>query len=424
MPYLRIAVVVGLAAGLVGLGHFGPHPAPAGTPGPPASLVAPDVTAAAPSRVQSPTPSGPTVKGIDALTGLTRVEPLPSQIKQTWLPGQITSQSMAVVGLILYYIVDGDRIQSTAVGGNGSRQTLAVAPHCKGINELAAAGNELAYVVTSPGGPTAQVGACGGPSPVAWSVWLLDLNGGSPRQVASGVREVTSIDVAEFPIHLALTESSYAFDRPPSSAADGPGETVEVHSIEGRLLWSSQTQTPVSDVMLGGGRLAILTEDAPLVEGLLDLWVSDAGHPRPTRVAQPGSSASLSPDGSYLTWDLLPSAGHSTSTRQSTVGIAALDSGQVELLTTLTGSDTPEPLDPTVSSTGRGPVVAWFATAPGGTVYPAFRFAASAGGAVLPSLQIPVWMAIEGNTLTWVAESSDDWSKEVFAVDLSSLGLR
>jgi len=38
-----------------------------------------------------------------------------------------------------------------AIGGNGSRQTLAVAPHCKGINELAAAGNELAYVVDVAG---------------------------------------------------------------------------------------------------------------------------------------------------------------------------------------------------------------------------------------------------------------------------------
>lgn len=351
------------------------------------------------------------------------MEPLPGQIRETWLPGEITSRSMAVVGLMLFFIVDGNRIQSTVVNLNGTRQTLVSVPPCEGINQLAAAGHELAYVVTSPGGPTLQVGACGGPAPVAWSVWLLDLNGGSPRQVANGVRDASSIGVAEFPVHVALTESAYAFDRPASSKAAGSGETVEVHSIDGRLLWSSQTQAPVSDVMLGGNRLAILTEGAPLVEGLLDLWTSDAGHPSPTKVAQPASSASLSPDGSYLTWDLPPAAGRPASTGQSTVGIAALDSGQVEFLTTLTGTDIPEPLRPAVSSTVRGPVVAWFATAPGGAIYPAFRYASGGTGTVLSSLQEPVWIDIEGSTLTWVAESSDGWSKEVFAVDVASLEL-
>lgn len=411
-PYFRIALVVGLATAVIGLGYFGPHPTPPSVASPPASPVAQNPSVA---------PSEPVTTGLDALTELTQVQPIPSQIRQSWLPLQITSRSMAVIGLRLFYVVRADRIESSVVGSTDDPQTLVQVSGCDAINQLAGAGHELGYVVTSPAGSTSQAGGCGDTSTVAWSVWLLDLNGGSPQQVARGTRESSSISVDEFPVHLALTASAYAFDRPPVSEAAGSDETVEVHAIDGELLWTSETAALVSHVMLGGNRLALLTERSPLGEGLLDLWTSDAGHPRSTWVAQPASSASLSPDGSYLTWDLPPAAGSPTSTRQSGVGILSLDSGGVEFLAAPTGSETPAPLNPTISSTESGPVMAWFATAPGGSVYPAFRFPAGASGAVLSSVQAPVWMDIEGGTLIWVAESYDGWSAVAFAVDLGAV---
>lgn len=405
------------------MGYLGPHQAPSSSPNPPASLIAAEPTASASSDQRSPGMSGPTSNGPDPLDGLVQVKPLANQVKQSLLPGQISSPSMAVLGLRLFYIVDGDRIQSTEVGSTGLRLTIATAPNCQGINQLAAAGHELAYVVTSPGGTSSQIGGCGGPAPVSWSIWLLDLNDGSSRQVASGVRDSSSIEIAEFPIHMALTATAYAFDRPPSSAAGGPGETVEVHSLDGRTLWTSQTSRPVVNVMLGGGTLAVLTDVADSADGSLDLWSSDAAHPDLHRVDGPASSASLSPDGSYLAWDLPPLGTEPATGPQPVVGIETLDPGTIQFPATLTRADAPAPRHPIVSATTHGLVLAWFATSLGGAVYPAFRYVGGGNGAVLPSLQQPVWMNVTGSTLVWVAESADGWSKEVDAVDLSTLGL-
>ena len=360
------------------------------------------------------------------------MKPIPGQIRETWLPGQVTSQSMAVVGMSLYFILGGDRIESTAVGGDGTRRTLAQVPECQGINQLAAAGHELAYVVTSPGGPTSQVHDCGGAGKVSWSVWLLDLNGGGPRQVAQGARAAGSIDVAEFPIHLAVTESAYAFDRPPTSAAAGPGETVEVHSLDGPLLWSSRIQGPVEDVMLGGGTLAILASVSSQASGAADLYVSDAAHPEPALMEQPARSASLSPDGLLLTWDVAYQGPWDTTFQgpfpgpnpPNAVAVETVGSGLAQPLLTLTDPSAPAPLRPAISSTDRGPLVTWFATSSDGLIYPAVRYAAGGNGAFLPSLQEPVWMSVQGGTLFWVAEGAGGWSKVVFAVDLASLGLR
>jgi hypothetical protein len=358
------------------------------------------------------------------LDGLLHLTPLASQIKQSWLPGQVSSQSMAVVGGRLFYVVDGDRIQATDLGSDGSRQTLASVPSCQGINQLAAAGHLLAYVVTSPGGPTAQVGACDRPAQVSWSVWLLDLGGGRPTRVANGTRDASSTSELEFPIHVALTPTAYAFDRPPSSAAAGPGETVEVHSIGGQLLWTSRTARPVADVMLGGNTLGILTYVVTQADGWLDLWRSDAANPVPHMVDGPASSASISQDGAYLAWDLPPVVVRPALLPQPVVGIETLSQGTIEFPSTPTTSDMPVARHAVVSATARGLVMAWLATAPGGAVYPAFRYVAGGVGAVLPSLQQPFWLNVDGGTLTWVAESSDGWLKEASSVNLSSLELR
>ena len=413
-----------MAASIFGLGLFGPHPTPGPTLPPEPSLVAQKATPPGPSAIPSQPSPEPTPDTTDPLDGLVHVNPVPGQIRESALPGQITSQSMAVVGGRLFFVVDGDRIQSTQVGSNDASQTLATVPPCQGINQLAASGHELAYVVTSPGGSTAQVAGCGAATTVAWSVWLLDLNGGSPRQVAHGVRDKSSIEVAEFPIHVAITPTAYAFDRPPSSTAAGPGETVEVHSLRGQLLWTSQTTASVANVMLGGGTLAVLTYVITQADGWLDLWRSDASNTVLHRVDGPASSASISPDGSYLTWDLPPVAMDPASKPLPVVGIEKLDPGNIVFPATLTVAHAAVARNAAVSATPDGLVVAWFATAPGGAVFPALRYVDGSAGAVLPSLQQPIWLNVENGILTWVAASSDGWSKAAYAVDVSSLGLR
>ena len=420
-PYFRIGAVVVLGASILAAGILGPRPAPSPTSSPKPSLVARNPSPPAPSIASSPSTVERTAKGIEALNGLARVVPPAGQLGTTWLPGHITSGSMAAVGTRLFFITGGDQIQSTDVRSNGDVRELVGVPACQGINQLAAAGHELAYVVTSPGGPTSQVNDCGGAGKVSWSVWLVDLNGGSPRRVAGGIRTATSIDVSEFPIHLALTDTAYAFDRPPASAAT-LGETVEVHALDGRLLWTSRTDQAVADVMLGGGTLAILTDVFAHATGVANLYTSDAVHPDPVPVGQAARSASLSPDGTHLTWEVAfqpPFPGPDP----RDVVIETVDSGSEMPVLALTDGDAPAPLRPTVLSTKRGLIVTWFATTSDGAVHPAVRYAAGGNGAFLPSLQEPVWMSVQGNTLLWVAESADGWSKVAFAVDLASLGL-
>ena len=422
-PYRRIAAVVTVAVGILGAGLLGPHRVGPATPTLAPAPVAGSTTAVA-SGGGSNIPSQPVVRGIDGLVGLTQVKPDSGEILQSWLPGQITSRSMAVAGGRLFYVVDGDQIQSTEVGAVGARISHVTVPRCEGINQLAAVGHELAYVVTTPGGSTSQIDGCapaGGR--IAWSLWLLDLNGGSPRQVASGFRAALSIQVTEFPIHLALTETAYAFDRPPFSSVSALGETIEVHSIDGSLLWTSQSKRPVADVMLGGGTLAILTDVLDRADGVVDLWTSDAAHPGFAPVDQPATSVSLSPDGSHLTWDVVPHAASPGFTPLADVAVETVETGIEVPLVTETNRVAPAPLRPAISSTSRGLVVTWFATAPDGGVYPAIRDVAGGNGFVLPSFQEPVWMKLVGGTLFWVAESADGWSKAVYAVNLSALGL-
>ena len=402
-----------LAVTVVAAGYLGPRPTPSPSP-------APSLLAEGPTRAPATTaPSGPVPRGFDAFTGLTPVQLLPGHVVRSWLPQQITSRTPAIIGLRLFYVVQSSQLESSVIGSAQDAVTLATVPRCEAINQVAAAGHEVAYVVTSPAGPASQIAGCGGPS-LSWSVWLLDLDAGKPRQVAGGVRQASSIDVAEFPIRLALTDSAYAFDRPPESAEAGAGETVEVHSLDGSLLWTSRTQAPVEEVLLSGGRLAILTYgDTPA--GLRDLWLSDAAHPVPTAVAQPVSSASFSPDGSYLAWDLPPGSGGPSLMYGSAVGVEALDSGKVLVLNARTSMDTSEPIRPDVSMTRAGPAIAWFATSPQGAVYPAFRFAGGGDGGFLLSGQEPVWLHMDGSTLIWLEERSDGWSNQAFAVDLLAL---
>jgi hypothetical protein len=416
-PYVKIAAVVALATAVLGVGILGPHTAggPAATPAPsPFASSAPRETSAA------PTGTAPEPTGIAALTGLARVQLPPGAGRQSWLPTQISSRSMAAIGFRLFYIVESSQVRSTDIGNQDGPATLVSVPHCQTINQLAAAGHTLAYVVTMPVGASGGYFGCGGPSKVAWSVWLLDLRGGSPRRVAAGATQAASIDDAEFPIRLALTESAYAFDRPTASNDPSRGETVEVHSLDGKLMWTSVVQAPVAGLMLGGGELAVLTGGAGPASENDGLWVADERQQKLLETAEPASSAALSSDGAYLSWDLRPGSSPG-SAGQSAVGVESLGPGRSTLLTASSGSPSAYPLRPAVASTSRGPLVAWFATTPAGSVYPAFRYASDARSSVLPSVQEPAWLTLEGSILIWVTEASDGWSTGAFAVDLSQI---
>ncbi len=330
---------------------------------------------------------------------------------------------MAVVGRRLFYIVDGNAIGATEIGGKGAEQSLVSVPQCQGIHQLAAAGNELAYLVTSPSGPSAQIADCGGAGTVSWSIWLLDLDGGLPRQVASGARNASTIDVAEFPVHMALSDTAYAYSRPPVSADAGKGDAVEVHAIDGRLLWNSQTTEPVADVMLGGATLAVLTDSLAGGSSPFDLWTSQAARPDLELVVHGTRSASLSPDGLNLTWEATDPGGSPATNAPVEVSFETVGLDRGAPLSTPTNMAAPAPLRPGIWSIGSRLAVTWFATAPSGAVYPAIRLAAGADGIFLPSLQEPVWMEVQRGTLIWVAEGGGGWSRVAFAVDLAALSL-
>lgn len=418
-PYLKVAAVAALAAGILGVGLLGPHMAGTLSHTAPPSLLAGSATPAAPVAGGA-TPAA-AATGIDALAGLTRVELAPDAVRQSWLSTQISSRSMASIGLRLFFVVGGDQIKSTVIGREEGPNTLVSVPYCQTINQLAAAGDELAYVVTSPASPAAAIDGCGGSGTLSWSIWILDLVGGSPRQIAHGTLVPNSLEAAESPIHLALTASTFAFDRPTASTDAGQGTTVEVHAIDGTPLWSSWSQAPVTSIMLGGKRLAVLTEASTQSGPMKRLWIADAGHPLLSEVARPASSASFAPDGSYLAWDVWPSVAFGESSSLPEVAIEMLDSGRVQALTTLNASTMPESLQVSISVTRAGPAIAWFATAPDGSVYPAFRFAGGGDGEILASSQQPMWLSVEDGTLIWVAERSDGWSNVAFAVDMLSV---
>jgi hypothetical protein len=420
LPYLKIAVVAVLAAGVLGVGFFGPHPGGAGATPTPLPIAAATTPPPAPPNPDS------SASALASVAGLTRFDPAPGQVGVSWLPGSISSGSMALIGRRLFFIVDGDRIESTEVGSNGAEQPIVTVPQCEGINQLAAAGSELAYLVTSPSGPTAEVADCGATGTVSWSVWLLNLAGGAPRQVASGLRAATTIDIAEFPVHLALGDSAYAFNRPPDAASTGAGtgDVVEVHALDGTLLWSSIASAPVAGVMLGGRTLAVLTQARSGGGKSFDLWISTAARPRFSPVDKLIGSASLSPDGLQLAWGFGSSGLIPEPNPGQDVAIETLAQGPVVSLNTPTDSASPAPLEPQIWSLGGRLAVTWFATSPGGAVYPAIRYATGGSGVFLPSLQEPIWMDVQGGTLVWVAEGAGGWSKVAFEVDLNALGLK
>jgi hypothetical protein len=441
-PYLRIAAVAAIAAGILAVGILGPHPSPNAASA--SATVAPSPGSTAIARVPEPTsaaagPSGTPEDGprqLQAITGLRQVAQVPGETL-TWLPLQITSRSFGIIGRRLFYVVAGNRLESSVLDSTADPQTLVTVSSCQAINQVAAAGNSLLYVVTFPAGPSATIGGCDGFGQITWELWLMDLPTGHTQKVASGIRQTPGIGVAEFPIHIALTASSYAFDRPDDIADSGGPETVEVHAIDGRALWTATAGGHVADVVLGGDRLAVITQQPWPDLGTETLWLADSGQPRLVEIAQGVGSASLTSDGAFLSWDTLLQVGLSLQSVTPDIGIEDTRSGVVTFLPQPVTADLQVSSDPRVSVTAHGGVATWFATAPDGTVYPAFSWLAAAPGAgaapgaeagaaswrsgFLESAQQPVWMAVDGSSLIWVAEGRDGWSAIAFEADLDNL---
>ena len=78
-------------------------------------------------------------------------------------------------------------------------------------------------------------------------------------------------------------------------------------------------------------------------------------------------------------------------------------------------------MSPAVLATASGPFVAWLSISPDGTVVPAFNWPGRSRSGFLESVQQPVWLAVSGNSLVWVAESSDGWSSVAYSADISKL---
>jgi hypothetical protein len=348
---------------------------------------------------------------------MVRFNPAPADLRTSWLPDNIASPSLTAIGTRIFFVVGTGRIESTVIGSAARPSILVSAPQCEAINQVAAAGNVLGYVLTGPVGGSGDPVGCARTSRVAWTIWFTDLAGRNPRRIASGVRAVDSAATRLYPVRLALTPSIYAFNRTNSPGLMAEGETVEVRSLNrNKLLWSVQTDSHVASLMLGGSTLAVLERDRGF-----ELNIATTTNPALTPVARPVSAASLPEDGAYLTWDVAADA-----TRNMPAGVvtAKLQTGGTDLLPAPLNSPFHEPFRPVISSTPTGPIVAWYATARGGAVYPAFRDYATEGGGVYSTVQAPVWIGLRGSTLIMVTTDRDGGYTVAFALDLSRSGFK
>jgi hypothetical protein len=364
---------------------------------------------------------------IEGLPGLSQISPPPFDLSYSMIPSGVPSHSLAAVGLRIFYIVDQKRVESTVVGWSRQPDVLATAQACHSIDQIAAAGHEVAYVESWPIGMPFEATGCGLPTAMAWTVRFMDLAGGSPRIVAAGVTNGGAGRTGLAPVHLGLSDSVYAFERSaananlpgrfagPTSSGGATAETIEVHSVDdGSLLLTTQSDEPVVELMVGGTSLAVLEASAANPASGYRLQVADLGDPVLRTVADRTPAAAISQDGSYLAWD---ADGGGTSTG---VAMQNLASGETVLVPALSESSTPGPLDPAVSSTSRGPIVAWLATATGGSVYPAFRTMANGSGTAISSVQVTAWVSLQGSVLIWAAAARDGSLGVAFAFDLAT----
>ena len=394
-----------LAVAIVAIGVLGPAPArpsPSTGPSDPQLALGP-----------SPTPANSLYPEIASLTGVPRFFPAPTDIRTSWLAENVTL-SLAADGTRLFFVTGGTTLQSTVIGSGSPPTVIATVPECQTIAQVAAAGNVLGFVETAPVGARSAAG-CVQSSSVAWSIWLSDINGAHKRRVASGVRQVNSDVTRAHPVRLGLTSRAFAYDRPNSPGLVPTGETIVVNDVAtGKRLWAVQTEAAVIDLMFGGSTIGVLDR-----EPALRLSIATEGSPGLTPFAFPLSSAALSDDGRYVSWDTVADSASGVASGLATTD---LTSGVTSLLAVPSEADRPAPLRPTVATTGSGAAVAWFQTVKDGIVYPAVDISGAATGGLYSTVQAPLWISLNGNIMTMVATDSDGRYTVAYAVDLSGSG--
>lgn len=424
-PYLKLGVVGAVAVAILALGVLGPRPPdrPHATPSPPLLAVDPAATAI-PRPPPSPTPNlNLEPPAVPDLAGLANANLAPADVRQSLLEDSISSFSLAAIGTRIFYAVDEDTIKSAAIGSDAVPQTLVSVSGCQSINQVTAAGYLVGYVETSPAGPPLDASGCGTFTSVAWSIWLSDLSGRIRRLVAAGVAPVSSADIGVYPVHLALTASTYAYNVPSGRGRASGGQRVEVHSTDDlRLLWATQTDGPVSAVMLGGNRLAVMTDGLRLSTKPPELWIADSSQTQLSKVAQPVSSAALSADGTYLVWDANTAAGKLPAARESELIVEMIGSRTVQDVAVPVSISSPEPLRPIISSSQAGPILAWYGTAPEDWIYPIFRDPANQKNVPLSDLGTTTWIGLQGSVLIWIVADPAGGQDHAFAVDLAHSG--
>ena len=401
---MRIGLVVAFAAGILGLGILGPRSGAGPGSTPPAGSNLAALNAAGSSDGTGP---------VEGLPGVAPFRPTPADLRTSQLPSDISGQALAAVGTRLFFVTSAG-LQSTVIGSGAAPATLVSLAPCHSIDQVVASGNVLGYVETAPASSSPWSEGCDMPTRMAWTIWFSDLDGGHKRLVASGERAVDTAVTRRYPVRLALTPRVYAFNRPNSPGLMATGETLEVHSVAGdKLLWTVQSDSTVAGLMLGGATLAVLES-----EPWLEISVSDALNPVLTHFALPASSASLSSDGQYLTWDTAPDATHD----EWQIVTTQLKTGGTRAQAVPSDAPAPTPLRPVVASTAAGPLVAWYATAANGAVYPEFVDPSLGRGGVYPGMKAPRWLALSGSTLVMVGADARTGGNVAVALDLSRSG--
>ena len=338
----------------------------------------------------------------------------------TFLPLQISS-TPAISGNRLFFVVGGNTLESSVIGSTADPIRLVSVRQCKAITEIAAAGDSLMYLVTWPESPNPTATGCDTITRIDWSLQLMDLRSRTSHEVATGSRAKVVPEFDGFPIRFSITPTEYAYDRPNDDArANGP-ETVEVHALDGKLLWQTTASSHVDDLDLAGDRLAVITQFSWPAPGIRTFLTATATHPAFQEVSESPESVVLSADGRYAAWNITLRIGLNPEIVSGDVAVDDWAKGGVTSAYPPVVADGVVAMSPAVLATSSGPFVAWLSIGPDGTVYPAFNWPGRNRSGLLESTQQPVWLAVSGNSLVWVAESSDGWSSVAYSADISNL---
>jgi hypothetical protein len=338
----------------------------------------------------------------------------------TFLPLQISS-TPAISGNRLFFVVGGNTLESSVIGSTADPIRLVSVRQCKAITEIAAAGDSLMYLVTWPESANPTATGCDTITRIDWSLQLMDLRSRTSHEVATGSRAKVVPEFDGFPIRFSITPTEYAYDRPnDDTRANGP-ETVEVHALDGKLLWQTTASSHVDDLDLAGDRLAVITQFWWPAPGTRTFFIATATHPEFQEVSESPESVVLSADGRYAAWNITLRIGVNPEIVSGDVAVDDWAKGGVTSAYPPVVADGVVAMSPAVLATSSGPFVAWLSIGPDGTVYPAFNWPGRNRSGFLESVQQPVWLAVSGNSLVWVAESSDGWSSVAYSADISNL---